>query len=59
MKYQYEITYEVIGGKRTDKVVMYAKSIREAIGMFEMQLFNVGGFSTNYNEHSIINIERR
>lgn len=52
----YTITYEVIGGQRTDWTSIFAGSIAEAVKIFTETVQELRGLTFNYSEHAIISI---
>ena len=50
MKNLFTIKYTVVGGKRTDFVDIFSKSITEAISRFEELEFDVSGIKVKYNQ---------
>ncbi len=55
-KKMYEIKYEVVGGKRTDTISFYSKSVLHAIKEFLSFEFDTQGIKFKYTEYSIISI---
>ncbi len=54
MKKYFTITYEVVGSRKTDTVMMWATNAKEAIEMF---IDNDFGNGLKYTEYAIIKIE--
>lgn len=57
MNKYFTVTYQVVGGKRTDFVMIWAKSVREAINEFENTEIETAGFKVKYTEYAIVKIE--
>lgn len=53
----FTVTYEVLGGKRTDWVDVEAKNIKEAIDVFEAIEWDVQGIKYHLTQYSIITIK--
>ena len=57
MNKQFIITYEVVGGKRTDNVTIWSDTIMHAVEIFTKTDMSVRGLEIKYTEYAIKNIE--
>jgi hypothetical protein len=57
MNKYFTITYEVVGGKRNDEIMIWANSMTNAIEKFVNTKFTLNGISYNYSEHAIVSIK--